>query len=273
MDKLVAIELLIKVLLGEIKEKLPPNSSQASKTNNNSIDPETPSSNLVRKSKILSAQEKQDGRIAYLAANKTASIPDLTINSKKMTKGFGQANSNLQLNEWAYHKFFAGSVIDDETGKALEYRDLIKNEKYRDNWSASLANELERLAQVIRDIKGTNTIYFTLKSDIPQERIKNITYGRIVVAYKPHKSDPNRTRLTVGGDRITCLYDVSTPTSDLPTIKILWNSVLSTPGAKYFTLGISNFCLGTPMDRPEYMRIPYKIIPQEIIDKYKLNEI
>ena len=149
MDQLVAIELLIKVLLGERKEKLPPNSSQVSKTNNNSIDPETPSSNLVRKSKILSAQEKQDGRIAYLAANKTASIPDLTINSRKMTKGFGQANSNLQLNEWAYHKFFAGAVIDDDTVQALEHRDLIKNETYRDTWSTSLENELGRLAQGI----------------------------------------------------------------------------------------------------------------------------
>ena len=49
--------------------------------------------------------------------------------------------------------------------------------------------------------------------------------------------------------------------------------VLSTPGAKYFTLNISKFYLGTPMDIPEYMRIPYKIIPQEIIDKYKLNDI
>ena len=27
------------------------------------------------------------------------------------------------------------------------------------------------------------------------------------------------------------------------------------------------------MDRPEYMRIPFKIIPQEIIEKYKLNDI
>ena len=115
--------------------------------------------------------------------------------------------------------FFEGAVIDDDTGQALEYQDLIKNEKYRDTWSTSLANELGRLAKGIRDIKGTNTIYFTLKSDIPQDRIKDITYGKIVVAYKPHKADPNRTRLTVGGDRITCLYDVSTPTSDLPTIK------------------------------------------------------
>ena len=54
---------------------------------------------------------------------------------------------------------------------------------------------------------------------------------------------------------------------------MLWKSVLSTPGAKYSTLDISKFYLGTPMDRPEYMRIPFKIIPQEIIDKYQLNDI
>ena len=27
------------------------------------------------------------------------------------------------------------------------------------------------------------------------------------------------------------------------------------------------------MDRPEYMRLPIKIIPQEIINKYNLNDI
>ena len=86
MEELVAIELLRKVLLGERKEKLPLNSAQSSKTGNTDIDPETPSSNPVRKSKRLSAQEKQGGRIAYLAANETASIPDITINSRKMKK-------------------------------------------------------------------------------------------------------------------------------------------------------------------------------------------
>ena len=93
------------------------------------------------------------------------------------------------------------------------------------------------------------------------------------MVYKPNKSDPHRSRLTVGGDRIVCLYDVSTPTADLPTIKMSWNSILSTPGARYMTLNISNFYLGTPMARPEYMRLPLKLIPQEIVDKYKLNEI
>ena len=54
------------------------------------------------------------------------------------------------------------------------------------------------------------------------------------------------------GDRINCLFDCDIPTADVPVIKLLWNSTLSNPGAKYFTLDISNFKLGTPMGRPEY---------------------
>ena len=136
-----------------------------------------------------------------------------------------------------------------------------------------MANKFERLAQGIRDIPGTDTIFFIPKSEIPKDRLKAVTYGRIVVAYKLNKTKPRRSRLTVGGDRIICIFDVSNPTADMQTIKLLWNSVLSTPGAKYFTLDISNFYLGTPMDRPEYMRMPIKIIPQEIIDKYNLTNI
>ena len=121
MEKLAAIELLRKVLLGEIKEKLPPNSVQVSKTINTVIDPEPSSSNQIRRSKIISAQDKQDGRIACLAAKETSSIPDLTINSRNMANALGRANTNLQQNEWAYQKCFAGAVIDDDTGKDLEY--------------------------------------------------------------------------------------------------------------------------------------------------------
>jgi hypothetical protein len=35
-------------------------------------------------------------------------------------------------------------------------------------------------------------------------------------------------------------------------------------------LDIQNFYLGTPMKSFEYMRIPIKLIPQEIIDQYDL---
>ena len=105
---------------------------------------------------------------------------------------------NLQLNEWAYQEFFAGAVIDEDIGKALKYRDLIKKDKYRDIWSTSLENELGILVQGIRNVKGTNTIFFIPKSEIPKDRLKDITYGRIVVAYKPHKTNTNISRLTVG---------------------------------------------------------------------------
>ena len=177
------------------------------------------------------------------------------------------------MEEWAYKDYFAAAITNESTGEPMEYRDLIKKPDLRELWQRSLANELGRLAQGIRDIKGTNTIHFILKSDIPHDRRKEITYGRIVVAYKPDKLEKQRTRLTVGGDRLKCLIDPGTPTADVPTIKLLWNSTLSTPGAKYMTMDISNFYLGTPMERPEYMRMPLKIIPQEIIDHYDLNKI
>ena len=59
----------------------------------------------------------------------------------------------------------------------------------RDTWFTSLANELGRLAQGIRDIKGTDTVFFIPKSEIPQDRWKDITYGRVVVNYRPGKEE------------------------------------------------------------------------------------
>ena len=51
-------------------------------------------------------------------------------------------------------------------------------------------------------VKGTNTILFISKEDLPEARWEDVTYGRIVVNYRPEKSDPNRVRLTIGGNRI-----------------------------------------------------------------------
>ena len=85
----------------------------------------------------------------------------------------------------------------------------------------SLANEIGRLAQGIRDIMGTNTIHFIHKHEIPKNRLKHVTYGRILVSYRPQKSEPNRSRLTIGGDRINYPFDTSTPTADLSIIKML----------------------------------------------------
>ena len=186
-------------------------------------------------------------RMQVLAAMETATMPGLNIEDNKYARGLTAANRVLQMEEWAYKELFAGAIIDEKTGESLEYRELIKRPEVKEKWFTALANELGRLAQGIRDIKGTETIHFIPKSEIPKDRRRDITYGRIVVSYRPEKLEKNRARLTVGGDRITCLDSVSAPTADVPVIKLLWNSVLSTPRAKYFTMDISNFYLGTPM--------------------------
>ena len=127
-------------------------------------------------------------RIPFLAALN----PDLTIKDDRPTRGLGVANVHLQMSERAYAQHIAGAVIENDTVEQLDYQDLVKNDKCRDTWIKSLTNELDRLAQGVRDIKGTDTIFVVLKYAIPKNRIKEVTYGRIVVAYKPNKSEPHR---------------------------------------------------------------------------------
>ena len=50
----------------------------------------------------------------------------------------------------------------------------------------------------------------------------------------------------------------------------MWNSTISTDGARFAVADIANMYLETPLDRYEYMRMPIELIPQEIIDHYDL---
>ena len=52
----------------------------------------------------------------------------------------------------------------------------------------------------------------------------------------------------------------------MTTTKLLLNSFVSTPGAKFMTSDIKYFYLNTPMSQYEYMRISITLIPQDIID-------
>jgi hypothetical protein len=93
------------------------------------------------------------------------------------------------------------------------------------------------------------------------------------VDYRPQKEEPNRTRLTAGGNLIDYPGDVSTPTADTTTAKMVINSTISTPNAKFMCADIKDFYLGTPMERFEYMQLPLALIPQEIVDEYDLTPL
>lgn len=136
----------------------------------------------------------------------------------------------------------------------MEYRHLMKDPKHTKEWTCSFASELGRLAQGIGDREtGTNTVFCIPYNKVLPDRCKDVTYGRICVDYHPHKQEPNRTRLTVGGNLIDFPGDVSTPTADITTAKLIINSTISMPNARYMCANIKNIYLGIPMERFEYM--------------------
>ena len=114
--------------------------------------------------------------------------------------------------------------------------------------------------------------FFIEKDEVPWDRKKDATYGQIICNVLPQKDGVNRPRLTVGGDRINPEGDCSTPTANLPTVKLLMNSIVSTPGGNVWVWTLRIFYLNTPMDRPEYLKMKLANFPDDVIAHYKLKE-
>jgi hypothetical protein len=86
----------------------------------------------------------------------------------------------------------ASRILNEDTGKLMEYRHLIKNPKYSTIWKKAFWKELGRLAQGIPDtVHGTNTIIFIPKHDIPVDHQKDVTYGSICAHFQPEKDNPH----------------------------------------------------------------------------------
>ena len=113
---------------------------------------------------------------------------------------------------------------------------------------------------------GTNTVFFVPKDKVPAGR--TVTYGITVAEIRLQKAETHQTRLTVGGNLINFPGDVTTPTADLITAKIVFNSVLSTNHVELMCEDIANFYSNNPMNRYDYMKLPLDIIPEEIIQEY-----
>ena len=108
--------------------------------------------------------------------------------------------------------------------------------------------------------------------DIPKDRIADVAHTKVVCEVRPTKDNPNQTCITIGRNTITYLGNCGTRTGSLETVKLIINSTLSTRDARFMSMDLSNFYLMAPLDRPEYARIQFSIIPQKIIDKYMLEK-
>ncbi len=156
------------------------------------------------------------------------------------------------------------SVLNDETGDLLKYRHLMKHPKYKDVWTKLFRTEIRRLATT------TETIFFIKKGDIPEDRKKDETYARIVCVFCDGKKDKYRTHITMGGNLVNYPGNCGTPTANLLTVKLLLNSIISTPNAKFMTLDLKDFYLMTPMKSYKYFHMKLELFSQDIIDEYNL---
>ena len=111
--------------------------------------------------------------------------------------------------------------------------------------------------------KGTNSMFVMNQAKIQQTYTdkKTFTYTKIVLDFRPQKDDPHCIHITAGGNLIKCKGDMSTRTADLTTLKLLWNSVLSTCGAKYMCLNTKNSYLMVALLYFEYMKMPLAVFP------------
>jgi hypothetical protein len=140
---------------------------------------------------------------------------------------------------------YAMPMIHPVTGEIISsYKRLMNDPATAEVWMMAFGKDFGGMSQGDNKMgqKGTNAMFIMLPSDvpnIPKDRV--ITYARVVIDHHPQKADPNRIRITAGGNLINYPGKLTTRMADIMTAKLLWNSLLSMPRTKYMTLNIKNF--------------------------------
>jgi hypothetical protein len=114
-------------------------------------------------------------------------------------------------------------------------------------------------------------IDFISQQEVPRDR--DVTYATYVLDYRPLKSQTHRVRITVGGGRLSYPEDAGSPAANILETNFLINSVISDAkkGARFMSADVKDFFLNSPMQRPEYMKVSYDHIPEDIKRKYNLD--
>lgn len=135
-----------------------------------------------------------------------------------------------------------------------------------------MGKELGSLFQGFKDAKGMDVCKFIPKWQVPKN--KKVTRPRIVCAFRPEKIDnPYRTRITAGGHLLDYDGETATNSANMETVKILLNSVLSTPGARLSTLDVKMMYLESLLKDPQYMRFKLDQIPDDFQEQYNLHAL
>ena len=73
------------------------------------------------------------------------------------------------------------AVMDKETGKLINYCQIMRHPKYRKAWSILAANKFGQLTQGVGGrINGINTIHCIHRHKVPPKRLNDVTYRQFV---------------------------------------------------------------------------------------------
>ena len=188
-------------------------------------------------------------------------ISQHALNALTMKEALCAPNFFVQW-KYVHHNFvenfpnyahFASPMVHPTTGETItSYKRLMHYPATVEVWQTAFGKDFGGMAQGDEKTsqKGMNSIFVMTHAKIKQAYADKVafTYAKIVVDFRPQKEDQYRIRITAGGNLLTYWGNVSTRTADLSTSKLLWNSVLSTDGAKYMFLDIKNFYLTMALD-------------------------
>jgi hypothetical protein len=172
---------------------------------------------------------------------------------KKMIATNGSDVPRKQFKRFAaaVTRFVAATAVTlDTNGNPLTYNSAMRGPD-KALWEVANSEEFHRL------LVTTKTMKFV--SSLPKDRTATYFNPQIRVKVKDGMIE-RRVRGTVGGDKVDYPGEVSAQTAAMTTIKLLLNAVIS-EDAQWCTADIKDFYLGTPLPRPEYMRINLKHIP------------
>ena len=200
---------------------------------------------------------RRSDRVFFSTLNLTNSLPTAYATSPIV-------NGPLSLNRVEDPLHPIARLNIDDHGRPLTFQRAMQD-SHRSAFEIADAVEFSK-------IFDTQCVIPIHKHDQPADRRQDTTYysKQVREKYDETHTYQARVRGVAGGDRITYDGEVSAHVAAMPTVKLFLNAAVS-ENASLMTLDISDFYLGTPLPRPEYMRIPSTNIPTSILDKYKLR--
>jgi hypothetical protein len=195
--------------------------------------------------------------------------------STHRTQRLGLAQSYLQCDPTV-----AGKMCDPVTGRGAETSNTLLRGPNQPVWTHLSSNEWGRCAQGVskncppdKHVIGDDTVCF-----IPPHRVPighKVTHANFVCTMGPGEAEPDRIRMTVGGDRSDAFQDARTPAACIVDISLHIASTVSDAkhGARCCTGDLENlFLVVSDMQIFQPMQAHRRCVPQEIIDACGLTD-